>query len=86
MRAPGLVPGEQMVFPIKLNDDWSAIPPLPIADEEPIPVRLRVIYEVGPTQESSAQHVWLGRVESRIYNLSFRHWIPRETSEQGRWR
>src|SRR5437660_46808 len=31
-------PGEQMVFPIKLNDDWNATPPLPTADEKPAAV------------------------------------------------
>lgn len=72
-------PGEQMVSPIKLNDDWIATPIMSIADEEPIPVRLRAIYEVGPTPESSAQKVWIGRVESKAYDLSFRHWIQRET-------
>ncbi len=70
-------PGEQMVFPIKLNDDWNAAPPLPIADEEPVSVAMKAIYEVRPTPESSAQKVWIGRVESKNYHLYFRHWIPR---------
>lgn len=79
-------PGEQMVFPIKLNDDWNAVPALPIADEKPIIVSMKAIYELGPTPESSAQRVWIGRVESKTYHLYFRHWIPRETSDQSRWR
>ena len=68
-------PSEQMVFRIKLNDDWAATPPAPIADEDPVPVTMRAVYEVGPTPESSAQNVWIGRAESKKYHLYFRHWI-----------
>ncbi len=32
-------PREQMVFPIKLDDEWDALPPLPIADEKPVAVK-----------------------------------------------
>jgi hypothetical protein len=68
-------PGEQMVLPIRLDDEWDAVPPLPIAVETPIAVTIKAIYEVKPTQESVEQKVWTGRTESRGYRYSFRHWL-----------
>jgi len=70
-------PGEQMVFPVKLDAEWDAVPPLPIADETPTAVTLKAIYEVKPTPESAQQKVWSGRVESRAYHFNFRHWLAR---------
>jgi hypothetical protein len=67
-------PGEQMVYPIKLDGAWVAGAPLPKADEEPVDVTLKAIYEVKPTPESTGQKVWTGRVESAEYHLKFRHW------------
>ena len=72
-----IAPGEEMVFPIKLNDDWGAVPSLPVADETPIPVNIKTIYEIGPTPEPSTQQIWIGRVESRKYHFYFRHWVQR---------
>lgn len=68
-------PGEQMVYPIKLDDSWVAGAPLPIADEKPVDVTLKAIYEVKPTPESTRQKVRTGRVESAEYHLKFRHWL-----------
>jgi len=67
-------PGEHMVYPIRLDDDWSAVPLLPTADETPISVTVKAIYEVKPTPESAQQDVWTGRVESSSCSFGFRHW------------
>ena len=74
--------GEQMVFPIKLNDDWEANSALPTADENPIPLTVKAIYDMRPTPESSTQKVWIGHLESRSYYLSFRHWLPRRSAQK----
>jgi hypothetical protein len=74
-------PREQMVFPIKLDAEWDAVPPLPIADETPLAVTLKAIYEVKPTPESAQQKVWSGRVESRAYHFNFRHWLARADAD-----
>jgi hypothetical protein len=68
-------PGEQMVYPIKLDDLWVADPRLPIADKESVDVRVKAIYEIGPTPESTQQSVWTGRAESAEYDFEFRHWL-----------
>jgi hypothetical protein len=70
----GIPPGEQMVYPIKLDDGWEASSPLPIADEEPVDVTVKAVYQVKPTPESDRQNVWTGRVESAEYRFKFRHW------------
>jgi hypothetical protein len=67
-------PGEEMVYPISLDDKWAAVPPLPMADETPIPITIRAIYEVGPSPETSKEKVWVGRLESSSYHFKFRHW------------
>jgi len=63
-----------MVYSIRLDDDWDAVPALPIADQTRIPITIKAIYQLDPTLESAAQKVWIGRLESRNYNLKFRHW------------
>ena len=72
-------PGEQMVYPIELNDDWVAGAPLPMADEEPVDVTLKAIYEVKATPESTRQNVWTGRIESTENHFKFRHWSARRS-------
>ena len=67
--------GEQMVYPIKLDDEWAASAPLPIADEQPIDITLKAVYELKATTESKQQNVWTGRVESPEYHFKFRHWV-----------
>jgi hypothetical protein len=74
-------PGEQMVYPIRLDKEWDAVPPLPIADETPIAVTIKAIYEVKPTPESAQQKVWTGRMESRGYHFSFWHWVEHAASD-----
>ncbi|MGA9669983.1 MAG: hypothetical protein WBQ94_12295 [Terracidiphilus sp.] len=64
-------PGEQMVYPIKLDGEWVAGPELPIADKESVDVRVKAIYEIEPTPESTQQNVWTGRAESAEYTSSF---------------
>ena len=66
-----------MVYPILLDDQWDAVPGLPIADETPIPIMIRAIYQLDPTPEASAQNVRIGRLESSMYNFTFRHWLSR---------
>jgi hypothetical protein len=67
-------PGEDMVYPISLDEEWDAVPPLPTADETPIPITITAIYEVRPTPEASKGKVWTGRLESNSYHFWFRHW------------
>ncbi len=72
-------PGEQMVYPIKLDGEWVAGARLPIADEEPVDVTLKAIYEVKATPEATRQNVWTGRIESTEYHFKFRHWSARRS-------
>ena len=67
-------PGEHMVYPISLDEEWDAVPPLPMADETPIPITVTAIYEVRPTPEAAQGKVWTGRLESNSYHFTFRHW------------
>jgi hypothetical protein len=67
-------PDEHMVYAIRLDDEWDAVPPPPIADETPIAVTIKATYEVKPTPESAQQNVWTGRLESPSYKFRFRHW------------
>jgi hypothetical protein len=66
-------PGDEMVYPIKLDDEWVADSGLPIAAKEPIDVRVEAIYEIEPTPESTRQSVWTGRAESPRYRYEFWH-------------
>lgn len=68
-------PGEQLVYPVRLDQEWEAASPLPLADEEPVDVTVKAIYEVKPTPESTRQNVWTGRIESTEYHFKFRHWL-----------
>ena len=74
-------PGESMVYPIRLDDKWNAVPRLPIADAAPIAVPIKGIYEVKPTPESAEQKVWTGRMESRAYHFNFRHWLEHAAAD-----
>jgi hypothetical protein len=67
-------PGEHMVYPISLGEEWDAVPTLPIADATPIKISIKAVYEVEPTPEAAKQKVWTGRTESKSYNFYFRHW------------
>ena len=67
-------PDAQMVYPNKLDKAWDAASPLPTADEQPVDVTVKAIYEIKRTRESTQQHVWTGRVESMVYHFMFRHW------------
>jgi hypothetical protein len=66
-------PGEQMVYLIKLDDKWVADPGLPITEKEPIDIRVKAIYEIVPTPESTQQSVWTGHAESEEYHFEFLH-------------
>ncbi len=63
-----ILPGEQMVYPIKLDGEWTARPSLPKANQ--MPVRIRAVYEVKPTRESAEKRVWTGRLESKTYEFT----------------
>ena len=67
-------PGEHMVYPIRLDDEWSATAAPPMADETSIPITIKAVYKVDPTPESARQGVWSGRSESPSYHFYFRHW------------
>ena len=65
-------PREHQVIGLRLDEWWQAEPPVPKVAE--LPVKLKAIYEVAPTQESSQYQVWTGRLESRTYDLTFSQW------------
>ena len=68
-----LIPaGEQMVYPIALDDEWAAVPVVPKGND--ILFTIKAIYEVKPTPESQEKHVWTGRVESKNYDFRAEHW------------
>lgn len=66
-------PGEHMVYPISLDEQWDVIPMLPMADQTPIKISIKAIYEVNPTPEAAEEKVWTGRTESKTYDFNFRH-------------
>jgi hypothetical protein len=63
-----------MVYPISLDEEWDAVPMLPMADQTPIKISIKAIYEVKPTPEAAEEKVWTGRTESKAYDFNFRHW------------
>lgn len=68
-----LVPaGEPYVYTIRLDKDWVNRPRL--SESSSIPVSLKAIYEVRETPESTQHKVWTGRIESRSYDFTLRHW------------
>jgi hypothetical protein len=69
-----IAPGEHMVYPITLDDQWNVAPPLPIADETPLAITIKAIYEVRSTPEAAKERVWAGRLESNSYHFKLRHW------------
>lgn len=62
-----------MVYPISLDEQWDVIPMLPMADQTPIKISIKAIYEVNPTPEAAEEKVWTGRTESKTYDFNFRH-------------
>jgi hypothetical protein len=73
-------PGEQMVYPVRLDNEWDAVPPLPKADET-LAVTIKAIYEVKSTPESAEQKVWTGRAESKGYHFDLRHWLEHAAAD-----
>jgi hypothetical protein len=67
-------PGEYMVYRIRLDDQWIAVPPLPMADATPMAITLRAIYKVKATPEAAKGKVWIGRLLSSDYHFYLRHW------------
>ena len=65
-------PGEHQVYAIRLDKGWETRPKL-AADAE-TPITLKAIYEVTVTPEATEHKVWIGRIESKSYNLTLRHW------------
>ena len=65
-------PGEHQVYGIQLDREWEARPNLSLKAETPVTVK--AVYEVSPTPEARERDVWTGRVESREYALTLRHW------------
>ncbi len=68
-----LIPvGEHRVYAIRLDKQWETRPEL-AADAE-TQITLKAIYQVTATPESSEHKVWSGRIESKPYNFTLRHW------------
>jgi hypothetical protein len=67
-------PGEQMVYPVKLDGEWEADAGLPSSSTKSFPVRLKAVYQIEPSPESTQQKVWAGRIESTEYHFEFKHW------------
>jgi hypothetical protein len=67
-----VAPGEHQVYAIHLDHWWATHPAFPQADE--MPIAIKAIYELQSTQEASQYKVWIGHVESHIYNLKLRQW------------
>lgn len=63
-----ILPSEQMIYPIKLDSEWTARPALLKANQ--MPVSIRAVYEVKPTRESAEEKVWTGRLESKSYEFT----------------
>jgi hypothetical protein len=63
---------EHQVYAIRLDGQWDTHPWFPKAPETP--VTLKALYEVSPTPEAVRYKVWIGRLESRNYNLTLRQW------------
>jgi hypothetical protein len=68
-----LPPGEHMVYQISLDDEWETAPSIPMADQTPVEIALKAIYELRPTPESVKGKVWTGRLESTVYHFKLRH-------------
>ena len=65
-------PGEHQVYAVRLDKWWETRPKL-TADAETT-ITLKAIYQVSATPESTKHKVWTGRVESKAYSLTLRHW------------
>ena len=65
-------PGEQQVFPIQLDDEWVGKPTFDPAGTDRVTVK--ALFKIEPSKEASAARMWIGRISSRTYNLSLRHW------------
>ena len=61
-------PGEHQVYAIRLDKRWETRPVL-TADAE-MQITLRAIYQVTADPKATQHKVWIGRVESKIYNLN----------------
>jgi hypothetical protein len=68
-----LIPrGEHRVYAIRLDKQWETRPKLS-ADAETL-LTLKAIYQVTATPEATEHKVWTGRIESKTYNFTLRHW------------
>jgi hypothetical protein len=65
-------PGEHQVYSIRLDDEWEVHPALPSNDE--MPVSVQAVYDVQSSPEAAKYKVWVGRIESKKYQLNLRHW------------
>jgi hypothetical protein len=61
-------PGEQQVYAIRFDKRWVMHPKLGGGTE--IPVSLKAIYRIGSTPEATKNKVWVGRVESKSYDVT----------------
>ncbi len=64
-------PGEHQVYALCLDKRWETHPKLD-SDFE-IQIKLKAIYQVEATPESTEHKVWTGRVESKSYDFTLEH-------------
>jgi len=67
-----VLPGQQQIYPIQLDSTWDNLPQFPQAGTTRI--TLKAIYQVGSTPEAVQENVWVGRLESPIYDFMLAHW------------
>jgi hypothetical protein len=59
------------VFPIVFDQEWS----LPTFEKARLTkIKLKAIYSVDSTDESTVQKVWVGEVESEAITVELKHW------------
>jgi hypothetical protein len=59
------------VFPIVFNQEWA----LPTFEKAGLTkIKLKAIYSVDSTDESTVQKVWVGEVESEAITVGLKHW------------
>ena len=64
-------PAEHQVYSIRL-DKWWVTTGIPKSTEAS--VRIKAIYEVSKTPETSQYNVWVGRIESPYCQITLRQW------------
>lgn len=61
-----LAPGEEVVFPITFNEQWSGLDHIPDGTSK---VTLQAVYKTDPTFQSKANDIWVGIVASKALQV-----------------